>query len=241
MLSSHLGDAALSVGYLMSQLAKSTPVTVMTPFTHTQGNPTRTARNYLQKRNAIKAPTLYNQRRTEDQLALRSIGVTGVHLGLPDALFRPRPADRIPPFVRNLVPETGVMYPTYRWHISKGKLSPHDAKTLSDLEQRLLFTTDDDTVILAPLGITRHVDRVLVHELGKRMARHRTVGYYADQPDAQKLEGDIPAPAGTELLKFEVDQNAKAAFLERHTMHSRATLGRRIPALDEYVFLPTSL
>ncbi|GLY28351.1 hypothetical protein [Kineosporia sp. NBRC 101731] len=240
VLSSHLGDAALSCGYLMSQLSASTPVTVMTVFTHSQGNPTRTARAYLEKRNARKAPALYNQRRTEDLIALRSIGVTGVHFGFADALFRRRPDNRLPKIANDLVPELSVIYPTYRWHIAQGKVSPLDEKLLSDLEQRLLFTTGEDDVILAPIGLSNHVDRVLVHELGLRMAKHRTVGFYAEQPDAQKLEGDVPAPKGTELVKFDVDLHAKAQLLERFTTHTRAILGRRVPALDEYVFMPTA-
>jgi len=239
VLSPHLGDAALSCGYLLSQLSASTPVTVMTLFTHSSGSPTRTARSYLHKRNALRAPALYTQRRTEDQLALRSIGVTGIHFGLPDALFRRRPDRQYPQPVRNLLPELSVIYPTYRWHIAGGVVSSFDEQLLAELEQRVLLATSEDDVILAPLGLSGHVDRVLTNQLGWRLARERTVGFYADQPDAQKLEGAVPVPAGMDLLKFDVDQHAKANLLERYSTHTRSVLGRRIPTLDEYVFLPS--
>lgn len=82
VLSAQLADAAVSCGYLLTQLAQTTPVTVMTLFTHSQaGNPTRTARAFLDTRNARRAPALYTQRRTEDILALRSVNITGVHFG----------------------------------------------------------------------------------------------------------------------------------------------------------------
>ncbi|MET1004910.1 MAG: hypothetical protein ABWX96_05155, partial [Propionibacteriaceae bacterium] len=127
VLSAHLGDAALSCGYLMSQLAAETPVTVMTLFTHAlHGTPTRTARAFLEKRNAVRAPALYNQRRTEDLMALRSINVTGIHFGQPDALFRRRPDLQVPKPVRALVPELGAIYPTYRRHIIGGVVSAFD-------------------------------------------------------------------------------------------------------------------
>ncbi|MBT0774097.1 hypothetical protein KIH74_34445 [Kineosporia sp. J2-2] len=241
VLSPHLGDAALSCGYLMSQLALRSPVTVMTLFTHSQGNPSRTARAYLNKRNARLAPPLYNQRRTEDILALRSIQVTGVHFGLPDALWRRRDDPRVPKVAGDLLPEVSVIYPTYRWHIASGQVSPHDKQLRADLVQRVLLTTSADDVILAPLGLSRHVDRVLANQVGNALIGKRTVGFYADQPDAQKLEEALPAPKGMEQLKFDVDQHAKAVLLERYATHTRWVLGKRIPALDETVFLPSSI
>jgi LmbE family N-acetylglucosaminyl deacetylase len=242
VLSAHLGDAAFSCGYLLSQVSGVAPVTVMSLFTHgLHGTPTRTARAYLAKRNARQAPTLYNQRRTEDLLALRSINVTGIHFGIPDALFRGRPDRQVPKPVTTVVPELGVIYPTYRRHIMGGVVSALDEPLLDELEQRVLLASSEDSVILAPLGLSGHVDRVLANQLGWQLARERTVGYYADQPDAQKLEGHIPVPAGLEQLKFDVDQHAKAILLERYSTHTRAELGRRIPTLDEYVYLPAGL
>lgn len=238
VLSAHLGDAALSCGYLLSQLALSTPVTVMTLFTHSQGSPTRTARSFLRERNARQAPALYAQRRTEDTLALRSINVTAVHFGLPDALFRRRTDRALPKPVEAAVPELEVVYPTYRQHINRGVVSAFDEPLIDELEQRVEVATSADDIILAPLGLSRHVDRVLTNQLGWRLARHRTVGYYADQPDAQALDGAVRSPDGTEQLKFDVDQHAKAQWLELYSAHVRAVLGRRIPNLDEYVFLP---
>lgn len=238
VLSPHLGDAALSCGYLLSQLARSTPVTVMTLFTASQGSPTRTARNFLRRRNALQAPALYAQRRTEDTLALRSINVTAVHFGLPDALFRRRTDRGLPGPVERVLPELEVIYPTYRGHINSGVVSSFDEPLIDELEQRVELATTEDDVILAPLGLSRHVDRVLTNQLGWRLGLHRTVGFYADQPDAQAMNGEVRGPDGTEQLKFDVDQHAKAEWLEQYSGHVRAVFGRRIPALDEFVFMP---
>lgn len=242
VLSPHLGDAALSCGYLLSQLARTNPVTVMTFFTHSQGDsPTRPARSFLNKRNAVRAPALYAQRRTEDTLALRSIDVTAVHFGLHDALFRRRTDRNVPKMVRNLVPELGVVYPTYRWHIRSGAISPLDFPLVDELVQRVSLSTSKDDIILAPLGLSGNVDRVLTNQVGWALSRSgRSVGFYADQPDAQGWEEEIPAPEGTERVKFDVDHTAKAQFLERYTAHVRSELGKRIPALDETIFLPVS-
>ncbi|GAB3246720.1 PIG-L family deacetylase [Kineosporia babensis] len=243
VLSPHLGDAALGCGYLLSQLARSTPVTVMTLFTHSRDDsPTRPARSFLDKRNARRAPALYAQRRAEDSLALRSIEVTPVHFGLHDALFRRRTDRNLPKVVRNVLPELSVVYPTYRWHIVSGVLSPLDFPLVDELVQRVLLATTEDDVILAPLGLSGNVDRVLTHQVGLALARSdRHVGFYADQPDAQNMETEVPTPEGTERLKFDVDQTAKAQFLERYSTHVRSELGKRIPVLDETVFLPASL
>lgn len=240
VLSPHLGDAATACGYLLSQLAPSTPVTVMTFFTHGQGgNPTRTARAFLETRNARQAPPLYSQRRTEDTLALRSIGVTAVHFGQADALFRRRGDRVLPKLVRNAVPELDVIYPTYRFHISQGPVSPLDFPLIEELTQRVLLSTSEDDVILAPLGLSRHVDRLLTNQVGWALGRNgRTVGFYGDQPEAQKLDGVFEVPDGTERVKFDVDQTAKAALLERYSTHVRAAFGKRIPLLDEFVFMP---
>lgn len=101
VLSPHLDDAALSCGSLLARAAASQPVTVMTLFTHSEGaRPSLSARAFLHQCNARSAPALFEQRRAEDRMALRSIGVTGVHLGLPDALFRRRKNSPFPRIAR---------------------------------------------------------------------------------------------------------------------------------------------
>ena len=239
VLSPHLDDAALSCGSLLAQTAVSTPVTVMTLFTAARGRPTLAAREFLNQCNARDASALYAQRRAEDQVALRSIGVTGVHFGLPDALYRRHRTTRVPHIARVLVPELHTVYPTFRFHIARGQISPHDQWLLAALEKRVLLATTKDDVILAPLGLSGHVDHVLTHELGKALSRHRTVGWYADQPAAQREAGAVLGPPDTERVEYEVDHQAKADLLGWYGTQTARLFGPgKVPRLEEYVYLP---
>lgn len=243
VLSPHLDDAALSCGSLLTRAAASIPVTVMTLFTTSEGRPTLSARAFLHQCNARQAPALYDQRRAEDRLALRSIGVTGIHFGLPDALFRRR-ASVYPRIARTLLPELDCVYPTFRRHISRGRVSPHDEKLRAELEHRILLATTKHDLVLAPLGLGRHVDHVLTHELGKALSRKRTVGWYADQPYALRAgaAGSAEsAPVGTERVEYEVDQIAKARLIAWYGTQVSPLFGDgEVPALEEYVYLPAS-
>ena len=240
VLSPHLDDAALSCGSLMARAAVTTPVTVMTLFTTSEGRPTLSARAFLHQCNARKAAALYAQRRAEDRMALRSIGVTSIHFGLPDALFRRR-ASAYPRIARTLIPELDCVYPTFRLHISQGRVSPHDQRLLAELEQRVLLATTENDLIIAPLGLGGHVDHVLTHQLGKALSRRRTVGWYADQPYALRGGEEVLTPAGSERLEQEVDQIAKARLITWYGTQVAPLFGNaQVPALDEYVYRPAS-
>ena len=92
VLSPHLDDAVLSCGALMIHAAKRTPVTVVTLFTEAGPPPyTLSARRYLRQVGAEDAESLYRQRRAEDRAALEPMGITWVHAGLTEALYRRRP------------------------------------------------------------------------------------------------------------------------------------------------------
>jgi LmbE family N-acetylglucosaminyl deacetylase len=238
VLSPHLDDAALSCGSLLARAATFMPVTVMTLFTTSEGRPTLSARAFLNQCNARKAPPLYAQRRAEDRLALRSIGVTGVHFGLPDALFRRR-ASGYPRIARTLLPELDCVYPTFRLHISQGRVSRWDKRLLGELEKRVLLATTKRDLILAPLGLGNHVDHVLTHQLGKALSRKRTVGWYADQPYALRAGEEVPTPVDAERVEHEVDQVAKARLIAWYGTQVAPLFGNaQVPAMDEYVYLP---
>ena len=240
VLSPHLDDAALSCGSLLAWAAAYRPVTVMTLFTASAGaRPSLSARAFLRQCNARSAAALFEQRRAEDRLALRSIGVTGVHLGLPDALFRRREDSRLPRIARDLVPELDCVYPTFRRHISGGRMSPHDRPLLDALEKRILLASGKRDLILAPLGLGGHVDHVITHELGARLSRHRSIGWYADQPYALRAGGPGGAPASTERVLHEVNRMAKSELIAWYVTQVSALFGAEtVPHLEEYVYLP---
>ncbi|GAB3246687.1 hypothetical protein GCM10027456_17560 [Kineosporia babensis] len=240
VLSPHLDDAALSCGSLLAQTSPYTPVTVMSLFTSCHGQrPSLSARAFLNQCNARRAPALYSRRRAEDKVALREIGATGVHFGLHEALFRRRKDPRIPRFARRLLPELDCVYPTYRLHVSRGRISPHDEPLLANLERRVRLASSKHDLILAPLGLGDHVDHVITHQLGKVLSAKRTVGWYADQPYAYRAGREVPTPGGTRRVKHEVDQKQKAKLVSWYGSQAGPLFGgRAVPELEEYVYLP---
>jgi LmbE family N-acetylglucosaminyl deacetylase len=182
VLSPHLDDAALSCGAMMIYAAGRTSVTVLTLFTEAGRPPyTLSARQYLRQVGAKSAQALYQDRRAEDRVALEPLGITCIHAGLTEALFRRRPQWRRWAPLTQLFPELAHIYPSYRWHISGGRIADSDIGTLQDVCGIVTRTTTaGPSVVLAPLGVGTHVDHVLVRTAAER-AKAQVV-FYGDFP-----------------------------------------------------------
>ncbi|QKW09736.1 PIG-L family deacetylase [Streptomyces sp. NA04227] len=140
VLSPHLDDAVLSCGGLIAHARRRVPVTVVTLFSAADGPPyTLSARRCLQLAGVSDARTLYEARRTEDRAVLGGLGVDWHHSGLTEGLFRRKPGYGPPDGrpVNRLLPELGHVYPTYRWHVARGRISPYDRAVLNDLTRAL--------------------------------------------------------------------------------------------------------
>lgn len=186
VLSPHLDDAALSCGGLMAHAAIRTPVTVATLFTEA-GHPPHTlsARRYLHQVGAHSAQTLYQQRRAEDRAALEAKGITCVHAGLAEALFRRRPVTALRRPWARLLPELAHIYPVYRLHLTSGRIAAADAATLrdaGDFIQRLAGSGRH--LLMAPLGVGGHVDHVIARTVAERSGTQAV--YYSDFPYNQR-------------------------------------------------------
>ncbi len=123
--------------------ASRTQVTVVTLFTEA-GPPryTLSARRYLRQVGARDAKSLYRERRRDDSAALEPMGVTWVHAGLTEALYRLRPHSPGPPRWARLLPELAHIYPLYRRDIISGRIAPADGGTLHGVReviQRLAY------------------------------------------------------------------------------------------------------
>ena len=89
-VSPHLDDAVLSCGALLSHLAGTCPVTVLTVFS-AAAQPAKSglaARKTLRGLGIADAEAHYEERRAEDIEVLKEAGASWIHLGLTDALFR---------------------------------------------------------------------------------------------------------------------------------------------------------
>ncbi|HEY6296373.1 MAG TPA: PIG-L family deacetylase [Streptosporangiaceae bacterium] len=175
VLSTHLDDAVLSCGALMTYALSRTSVTVVTFFTEPGQAPySRSARRYLRQAGGRDADAVFQRRRDEDRAALEALGITCVHAGLTEALFRRRPANL------NRSRLTHV-YPFYRAHAPAGRIVTADAGLLREVREIIHRVTGSGvSLVLAPLGVGGHVDRILVRTAAQSSGA--PVAYYRDLP-----------------------------------------------------------
>ncbi len=186
VLAPHLDDAVLSCGALITYAASRTAVTVTTFFTEGgQGPYTMSARRYLRQVGERHAEALYQQRRAEDRAALEPLGITCAHAGLTEALFRRRPVSRTRSGLARMLPELAHAYPSYRAHVTSGRIADADVGTLREARAVIQRVAEPGPqLVLAPLGVGGHVDHVLVHTAAESSGIR--VVYYSDFPYNQR-------------------------------------------------------
>jgi len=179
VLAPHLGDAALSCGALLSYAVSRTPITVVTFFTEGGQAPyARSARRYLRRVGERNAGVVYQWRRDEDRAALEPLGITCVHAGLTEALFRRRPANLSRSKLTNV-------YPFYRVHATSGRIVAADAGMLREVREIIHQVAGSGaSLVLAPLGVGGHVDRILVRTAAQSSGG--PVAYYRDIPGSRR-------------------------------------------------------
>ena len=179
VLAPHLGDAALSCGALLSYAVSRTPVTVVTFFTEGGPGPyARPARRYLRRVGARDAAVAYRWRRDEDRAALEPLGIRCVHAGLTEALFRRRPANLI------RTRHTHV-WPFYKVHATSGRIVAADAGMLREVREIIHRVAGSGAnLLLAPLGVGGHADRILVRTAAQGSGG--PVAYYRDVPGSRR-------------------------------------------------------
>jgi LmbE family N-acetylglucosaminyl deacetylase len=179
VLASHLGDAALSCGALLTYAISRAPVTVVTFFTEGGQAPYgRSARRYLRQVGERNAGLVYRWRRDEDLAALEPLGITCVHAGLPEVPFRRRPAN---------LSRSGLahVYPFYLAHVTSGRIVAADAGMLREVREIInRVAGSGPNLVLAPLGVGGHVDRILVRTAAQGSGA--PVAYYRDLPGSRR-------------------------------------------------------
>lgn len=168
----------------MQSLAKTHQLIVINVFTSPGSLPsTLSARSYLHQCGMADPQQLYSVRLQEDSQVLAGLQIKPVNLGLIEALWRTRPGA-----ARTLFPELSAVYPTYRWHIIRGRISPYDRNTRSILASQLSSLIPKRSLVFVPLGIGNHVDHLLVRNTVRDLHLESTV-YWADYP---YLYRDLP-------------------------------------------------
>jgi LmbE family N-acetylglucosaminyl deacetylase len=186
-VSPHLDDAVLSCGALLEYLARRCPVTVVTVFTAASPRPwPLPARRQMRAIGEHDAERFYRRRQAEDSMVLAEMGAAWVHLGFVDALFRRvgQGPGLLPGRPRR------PAYPTFRFDAARGRIAPADARLAGEIIDATgeVARTADARLLLAPLGVGRHVDhlitRAAVRDLGPRAV------YYSDFPYSETAAPD---------------------------------------------------
>ncbi|MFB7358260.1 PIG-L deacetylase family protein [Streptomyces gardneri] len=245
VLSPHLDDAVLSCGALLGWAGRRAPVTIATLFTEAAPPPyTLSARQYLKRTGTGDAEELFAARRAEDRHVLELLDVRSRHIGLVDGLFRrlPRPRAGTERLAR-LLPELAHVYPTYRLHLARGRVSERDADTLHAVGETVeaLLPARSGGLVLAPLGVGGHADHVLVRTAAELSGRR--VVYYSDFPYNQHAVAD-PAFTGRHRLvarDWERGLDRKAELVRGYRTQADTLFPEgRIPCVPEVYLLPAA-
>jgi LmbE family N-acetylglucosaminyl deacetylase len=205
-LSPHLDDAVFSAGSIMASLnTRGFNITVINIFT----TPNKTAKNtisstaYLRQCKYKNAEQLFADRIREDKETLSTLkNVKIVNLNLTDALWRTKGKLNIfEKIISKIIPEFNRIYPTYRWHISKGKISKLDDLLVNSLSKRLNGLIPSDSVVFFPCGVGGHVDHVITNKVCKNLCAKKIM--WLDFPYNLNCETQNVNPEIVNLEKYE--------------------------------------
>ena len=199
-VSPHLDDAVLSCGALLSHLAGTCPVTVLTVFS-AAAQPAKSglaARKTLRSLGIADADAHYEERRAEDIEVLKEAGASWVHLGLTDALYR-----RVGHSAKNPAGTGRAAYPTYRFDAARGRVAPSDAGLSAEVGDmiREAAAASGATIVFGPLGVGRHVDHLITRNAVE--ASEVNAVYYSDFPYSISNAPDERFVHGASLRSYE--------------------------------------
>ena len=230
-ISPHLDDVALSAGGLISYLAKKVEIKVVTVFTECGNNNSLSAKAFLKQCNYLNGEELFENRRKEDIAAFNSIHVKTTHLGFKDALWRQKiKISFINKFFEKILPEFGLIYPTYRFHITKGSLSQQDEDTISSIAEKLkvIISESKDAVIFCPVGIGNNVDHLVTKKSVEMISEPI---YWMDQP--YEYRGQKSTSNGN-YYSYEFNNNQKIKLISFYKTQVPAVFSKgKIPVLKE--------
>lgn len=177
-LSPHLDDAIFSAGCFLASMAPHIPVTLVTVFTEPGAHHTLSARKFISLSGFSTAHALFEERRKEDAALTDRLGIQALHWGFTDALWR-RAHERRRPL---LPAEWGALYPTYRWHIIRGRVARHDQLLIHEVREKIreLLGDAENTLLMYPEALGHHVDHIIVKEAVRALPGTHVI--WADLP-----------------------------------------------------------
>lgn len=235
LVSPHFDDAIFSAGGLINKLTSTKSVTLINVFT-SAGNSSETfsSRKMIKTIGFNTGSEMYKQRVVEDGFAAKTAGISRIlNLGFVDALWR----EKRNSILGKYIPEIDRIYPTYRYHIIKGKVSKHDKITTADISKKLKqIIVEEDAVILCPMGFGGHVDHLVVRNACHQSFDHSRIIYWSDYP---YIVSDQPAePVEDKDLKVaiaHVDNKIKRKISLLYKTQYESVIGENaFPSIERY-------
>jgi hypothetical protein len=140
------------------------------------------------------------------------------------------------------------VYPTFRFGIGRRWIASSDRVLQHHLGEALsgLLTQLQPRLVLAPLGVGRHVDHVLTREAGRiahRSLSGATLAYYSDMPYALHHAADR-AYITTHRLQEHVwpgGVDAKIEMIKGYHTQANALYSDGVPAAPDRLWWPSSV
>lgn len=172
VLSPHLDDAVLSCGALLSSCAEwGSRVTTVTVFNGMPENPLSEAALSFHESIGLTDDPM-GPREAEDDRAHGLLGVGSTRLGMPEALYRCDASGR------HLYPHDQDIFVPAQARDLEPELTGRLAEALAALP-----AVQRADLVLAPLGVGRHADHLLVAAAARRLDRPRdSVLWYEELP-----------------------------------------------------------
>jgi hypothetical protein len=216
----------------MTYLSQYTSIIVLNIFTKADTPPyTLSARSFLRQCGYSDALLLYKDRLIEDSSALKGIATQIIYLPFIDALWRKKTFNKKFPLLHSLVPEYFHLYPTYRFHILKGKIAAEDYLIYKQIKMELLSKIKEG-VVFCPLGIGNHVDHVIVNKLSEELKR--PIIYWTDFPYSQNTQAN--RKDFTISFSFDQCKHEKLTILRKYKTQFSGLFSSLKPSLKEEKF-----
>ena len=221
--SPHLDDAVFSAGGMLAELSKHMPVNVVNVFTNAgDAKSTLSAKQFLKQSKVATPQKLFKMRIDEDKQSLSLVDANIIDLDYTDAMWRKKRKSLFPiRLAGRVLPEFISLYPTYRYHVIKGRIHDEDADLVIELARRFRNIVPDPSriLVLAPVGVGNHVDHCIVRN-ACRLAFGKNVYYWLDFPYFTRrgvsTENTFMRQSNLSTHSFPVDVTAKSAMCERY-------------------------
>lgn len=217
-ISPHFDDAVFSAGSLLLSLSGRTHITLVNVFTKAGSDHTLSAKAYLKQCMTQDSLALYEERQKEDKRAVQGVVDEVISLGFTEALWRKKSRlHGVSKVIGKVFPEVMHVYPTYRFHISKGAIAKEDSRLVQKL-RRFIHTLPEDAVIFCPLGIGNHVDHVLVREAC--LQSKGQVVLWSDFPYSEHNKASFPLDTTWQQIAVPAKRKEKRKLMQAyHTQY----------------------